>query len=357
MIKKCSGQVLTKNNEQLHHPLEQPIRILSDSLIKFCNSLGSETRCSKCYNKENASITLSPVPAPSIFSSGIKDNDDAKEFEHPYQEFNRNVLHNLKEKELKRYQAMYIAARKNKALAYYFYKATDISKKSMAHIENAFRRYLNYMKSVSVENIKQYINLLQNKSLYKPLYIVRMLKSLKQVVTVSYNLDGSFPELPIVAPSNIDLDVTVVTENDILKAHRALIRMEDFENALLLQLMFVLQVYPFELRWLRFEDISVTKDNKFMLKFRNTKAARVKNIMLADKIYQEIISYQNHIKGDNSKYYTGKRTINNKKKLDGHFIFNISTDTMIGRLKTGFNNKLPWFSCTSTDVVKVLDAS
>ena len=235
--------------------------------------------------------------------------------------------------------------------------AVILTSKSMRHIETTFRRYVNYMKTVSAEKIRQYVDILQSKTIYSAAYISRMLQSLRQVVAVSYKLDGEFPDIPIVVNEKASSEELTVTESDILKAHKVLIRMEDFESALMLQLMFVLQALPFELRWLRFEDVIVTKDNKFLINFRQTKAARIKRVMLADKIYEEIMSFLNLVKGDDKKYYLGRRAVSKKKKLVGHFIFNICSDTMTLRLRSGFNNKVPWFSCTSADVAKVLKVS
>jgi len=210
------------------------------------------------------------------------------------------------------------------------------------------------MKKVSIESIKKYIEVLQKNSNYKSQYINRLLKSIKYVVEFSYKFEEEFPKLPT-ADDTSQPDVVLVNENDIIKAHRALIRMQDFENALMLQLMFVLHLLPFELRWLRFEDVSTTKDGKHMIKCRCTKAAKVRNVMLSANIYDEIMGYKELINGDSKRYFMGQRSLSNGKNIRGFFIFNVRSETMIDRLRTGFNNKLPWFSCTSYDVVKALD--
>ena len=141
-----------------------------------------------------------------------------------------------------------------------------------------------------------------------------------------------------------------------MRAQKSLIRLEDFEIALMLQLMYVLHLLPFELRWLRFEDVSTSKDGKHMMKYRHTKAAKIKNVMLSTNIYDEINSYKELVMGDSKRYYMGQRSLSNGKAIRGFFIFNVRSETISERLKTGFHNKLPWFSCTSYDVVKALDS-
>jgi len=79
--------------------------------------------------------------------------------------------------------------------------------------------------------------------------------------------------------------------------------------------------------------------------------------MLSTHIFDEIMNYKNLISGDSKKYFLGQRSMSNGKLIRGFFIFNIRSETITERLKNGFNNKLPWFSCTSHDVTKALDAS
>ena len=346
-----------KQNIHSVHPLEEPLMTLSNSLMQFCTSLNTNNRCSVCCARENFSFQNTPQKEDSSISFDVKDVSTMRDAQHPFELFGKNVRPKLDDKDAKRYEAAFIDARRNRALAYYFFQNdANIKRQSKLQIECAFRKYLNSMKKVSIENIKKYIIVLKNNSNYKPMYINRLLKSIKYVVEFSYKFDEDFPPLPPVDDDNTP-DVVLVTEHDILKAHRVLMRMMDFENALLLQLMFVLHLMPFEIRWLRFDDVTTTKDGKHMIRYKHTKAAKAKKVMLSTNIYEEIQNYKHLIEGDSKKYYLGQRSLSNGKLIRGFFIFNVRTETISDRLRTGFSNKLPWFSCTSYDVVKALDVN
>jgi len=269
-----SGVKATPPKQSFHnmHPLEEPLISLSNSLMQFCNSLNISNRCSVCCAKDNFSFQNSPHKEENIVSFDVKNLQQKKEDLHPFEIFGKTIRPRLDDAETQRYEVAYIAARRNRALAYYFfYNTKDLQKKSQMQIECAFRKYLNCMKKVTIDNIRKYIEVLKNSKNYRPLYVNRLLKSIKYVVEFSYKFDEEFPPLPPVEDDD-KLDVVIVTDYDILKAHRILIRMMDFENALLLQLMFVLHLMPFEMRWLRFEDVTTTKDGKHMIKFKHTKA-------------------------------------------------------------------------------------
>ena len=269
--------------------------------------------------------------------------------------FGRDTLPRLDEADARKYELAYICAKRNRALAYYFYiQGSKLTVKTRQQIEGAFRKFLGHMKTVTIEHITMYIELLQRDSNYSPLYINRMLKNIKYVVEFCYKFDEDFPKLPPVSESATP-DVVIITEHDILKAHRALMRLEDYESALMLQMMYVLHVMPFELRLIRFDDVTTTRDGKHMIKLRVSRNSKIKNVMLSANIYNKIIDYKNYIKDDKKKYYVGQRSLGDRRTLRGYFIFNVRTETITERLKSGFNSKLPWFSCSSQDVVKALN--
>ena len=122
-----------------------------------------------------------------------------------------------------------------------------------------------------------------------------------------------------------------------------LISNHHYEDALMLHLMYALKAMPFELRWIRFEDFYESK-GKCIINFRHTKAAKLKRVILAKSLYQEVENYRKSIQSNKSMYMKGQRMLTKKLKLKGHFAFKNSSETMINKLRTGFNNKVPWFS-------------
>ena len=107
--------------------------------------------------------------------------------------------------------------------------------------------------------------------------------------------------------------------------------------------MFALKAMPFELRWIRFEDFYESK-GRYIINFRHTKSAKLKRVILAKSLYQEVQNYRKSILSNISMYIKGQRKLTKKVKLKGYFVFKSSSETMVNKLSTGFNNKVPWFS-------------
>jgi hypothetical protein len=85
---------------------------------------------------------------------------------------------------------------------------------------------------------------------------------LHRLVTFSFKFKGSFPNVKFDPKKKAKVDSCVVTPNRIWRAHRMLLAGKDLKWALLLRLMFTFTLMPYELRMLRFEDVSVLDNGK-----------------------------------------------------------------------------------------------
>ena len=163
------------------------------------------------------------------------------------------------------------------------------------------------------------------------------------MISFCYQLDFEYPPLPKLNINTNQEETKGFDHHDITKAHMELISNHHYEDALMLHLMYALKAMPFELRWIRFEDFYQSK-GKCIINFRHTKAAKLKRVILAKSLYQEVENYRKSIQSNKSMYMKGQRMLTKKLKLKGHFVFKNSSETMINKLKTGFNSKVPWFS-------------
>ena len=132
------GMKTTPQKQPLHngHPLEEPILNLSNSLMQFCTSLNTSNKCSVCCAKADFSFQNSPHKEESSISFDIKELSPIREAIHPFEIFGKEVRPRLDAKDAKRYETAYIEARRNRALAYYFFhQGNSLKKQTRQQIE------------------------------------------------------------------------------------------------------------------------------------------------------------------------------------------------------------------------------
>ena len=154
---------------------------------------------------------------------------------------------------------MKIFARGDRALAYFFYKHKGLSNSTKNDIGWIYRSYLKEMKRVYYENICIYMRRVDSGWSHTFHYLNKIRFCLQKLVTFRYRFNSKFPEIRFNTKTRPRVDVNNITEIQIWRAHRLLFEKRDLENALLLRLMFTYALIPFELRMLRFEDLTHSK--------------------------------------------------------------------------------------------------
>ena len=125
-------------------------------------------------------------------------------------------------------------------------------------------------------------------------------------------------------------------------------------DALLLQMFFELGVRPCQLILARFEDVFQKANGMYAISFTQTRFGSKQPHIISAELYEEIQKYKAGIMRDEKLYNQTSRNVSDSKIIKGHFIFNLCRDSILRRLRTGFGKAIPGFSCTPTDILRVV---
>ena len=216
---------------------------------------------------------------------------------HPFEAFEADELPLLSEKRLSEYNDAKVFARGNRALAYFIFEHKRLSKSTKADIGRIFRSYLKEMKRVSYENIYIYVKRLDNERNHTFHYLSKVAFCLRRLVTFSYKFSGNFLEIKFSTGARPNPNTNRITAGQIWRAHRILVGMKDFGNALILRIMFTFALMPYELRMLRFEDVRRLSNGDKVIRFYHPRRAKMVTLSLSEQLYKEIQTYKMSIKG------------------------------------------------------------
>ena len=256
------GEVIPERTQISTRSLENALNSLRQTLNEVCIVLNRSLRNGTREHQEGNDINKPFIVDGKTYYHPIPGERTPLRPRHPFEIFETDELPLLSGRRLSEYKDMKVLARGDRALAYFFHKHTKLSTSTKLQIGRIFRAYLKEMKSVSYENILIYMRRLDlgwNRSFN---YLDKVLFSLRKLVTFSYNFHGSFPEIKLTTKKKVKGNVSSITPNQIWKAHRLLLTKKDFENALLLRLMFTFALMPYEVRMLKFEDVRELENGK-----------------------------------------------------------------------------------------------
>ena len=325
-------------------PLQDAIDSLKKTLNEVCLALNrSLTEENFCINKPfviDGKTYYHPVPGERALLRP----------KHPFEVFEADELPLLNEKKFNECKDMKIFARRDRALAYFFYKHKGLSNSTKNDIGRIYRSYLKETKRVSYENICIYMRRLDSGWSHAFHYLNKIRFCLRKLVTFSYRFNGKFPEIRFNTKTRPRVDVNHITESQIWRAHRLLLKKGDLENALLLRLMFTYALMPFELRTLRFEDIHTLKNGSNVIRFYHPRSSKLVTLKLPEELFKEIQNYEQKVKNSKAGYEIKMRTTFKNKRTKGHFLFYFEKKTIFRRFRSGFNNKVPNFSYSTTEI-------
>ena len=119
-------------------------------------------------------------------------------------------------------------------------------------------------------------------------------------------------------------------------------------DALLLQLMFALALIPGESRLIKFEDVEL-KNSQVSINAYKSKKDRTQQLFISQQLYDEIISYKQHLISNNKYQEITRKTIKGDSMI-GHFLFWNSRNAIGNKSKCWFNGATPEFKLRPKDL-------
>ena len=138
-------------------------------------------------------------------------------------------------------------------------------------------------------------------------------------------------------------------EVDTIAAYNQLLSFEQYDDALLLQLLYSLSLHPNNLCMLKFDDV----DKDGFIHYIDFKTGKNSKILLDDDLICFALEYVCN-KGEGLKYFKMiKRALRNGKNREGIFIDNKTYQNVYKRFLNKFGGKLKWFNYTPKEIVSI----
>ena len=125
--------------------------------------------------------------------------------------------------------------------------------------------------------------------------------------------------------------------------------MGQYQDALLLHIMYSLSLDPYHIYWLRYEDI--LSHNK--IQYWDYKTFTSKICFLYNDLWSDIKIIKTYKEYEMVEYRKIVRVMIDKTKIKGDFIINISPTNIYNRFNRRFGNVIDNFNLTPNDVIQL----
>ena len=112
--------------------------------------------------------------------------------------------------------------------------------------------------------------------------------------------------------------------------------------------MFALALRPGEARLIKFEDVEL-KNSQISIKVYKSKKDRTQQLSISQQLYDEIISYKQHLISNDKYQETIRKTIKGDAVV-GHFLFWNSRNAIGNKFKSWFNGATSEFKLRPKDM-------
>ena len=112
--------------------------------------------------------------------------------------------------------------------------------------------------------------------------------------------------------------------------------------------MFALALRPGEARLIKFEDVEL-KNSQVSIKVYKSKKDRTQQLSISQQLYDEIISYKQHLISNDKYQETTRKTIKGDAVV-GHFLFWNFRNAIGIKFKSWFNGATPEFKLRPKDM-------
>ena len=147
---------------------------------------------------------------------------------------------------------------------------------------------------------------------------------MKRIATCSYGIKKrDFPKIKFSSnKQGREENVSAINKDQYLEASKLLCKQKQFDDALLINIMWSFASRPSEILTLRFEDFEDKDNQKSVFYYANKKNQR-KKFTISDELYDQVMEFKEH-KISNGTYIEKVFITPTGKSIKDHFVFDLT---------------------------------
>ena len=278
----------------------------------------------------------------------VEDYESIREL-YPFEKFKRDEVPSLGPISRKEYERLLKLAENQEPLAYFLYQNRTLTLPTMKSFILTFKEYFSKHDKFDLTNLKLHyiekdLSEIENKETLKKKW-----KQWRRLSLIVYGVKKD--DFRVIKFSSKkkgkEQDHSAYDKDVILKAWNTLSKQGNKSDALLLHLMLALALRPGEAKLIKFEDVEL-KNSQVSIKVYKSKKDRTQQLSISQQLYDEIISYKQHLISNDKYQETTRKTIKGDAVV-GHFLFWNSRNALGNKFKGWFNGATPEFKLRPKD--------
>ena len=291
------------------------------------------------YENDHSEIVEHHIDRPELFHDP-----------YPYERFEAYQLPNLEKEFLRFYKEQLKFSENDKPLAYYFFEHQNLSKGVKAGIKTAYKLFKDKYKSFTLDNLENHFTNLDITNSMTSTSLSLNWERMKRVAYCSYGIKrGEFPKAKFSSnKQGREENVSAISKDQYLEASKLLYEQEQFDDALLINIMWSFASRPSEILTLRFEDFEDKDNQKSVFYYANKKNQR-KKFTISDELYNQVMEFKEHNISNNT--YKEKTFITpTGKSIKGHFVFDLTRSKLQKKFPRKFAKLIPGLKSRPKDI-------
>ena len=291
------------------------------------------------YDNDQCEIVEHQIDKPELFHDP-----------YPYERFETDQLPNLEKESLKFYKEQLKFAENDKPLAYYFFEHRNLSKDVKAAIRSIYKLYKEKYESFALNNLKNHFTNLDITNSMTSSSLSKNWERMKRLAICSFGIKKEeFPKIKFSSnKQGREENISAINKNQYLKAANLLYEKGEFEDSLLINIMWCFASRPSEMLTLRFEDFEDKDDQKSVYYYANKKNQR-KKFTISNDLYEQVMGFKEMKISQNT--YNEKTFITpTGKSIKGHFVFDLTRSKLQKKFSRKFAKLIPGLKSRPKDI-------
>ena len=291
------------------------------------------------YNNDHSEIVEHQIDKPELFHDP-----------YPYERFESYQLQNLEKESLKFYKEQLKFSENDKPLAYYFFEHRNLSKGVKTGIKTAYKCFKEKYNSFTINNLKNHFTNLDITNSMTATSLSLNWERMKRIATCSYGIKKrDFPKIKFSSnKQGREENVSAINKDQFLEASKLLCKQKQFDDALLINIMWSFASRPSEILTLRFEDFEDKDNQKSVFYYANKKNQR-KKFTISDELYDQVMEFKEH-KISNGTYIEKVFITPTGKSIKGHFVFDLTRSMLQKKFSRKFAKLIPGLKSRPKDI-------
>ena len=291
------------------------------------------------YNNDHCEIVEHQIDKPEFFHDP-----------YPYEKFESYQLPNLEKESLKFYKEQLKFTENDKPLAYYFFEHRNLSKGVKTGIKTAYKCFKEKYNSFTLDNLKNHFTNLDITNSMTATSLSLNWERMKRIATCSYGIKKrDFPKIKFSSnKQGREENISAINKDQYLEASKLLCERKQFDDALLINIMWSFASRPSEILTLRFEDFEDKDNQKSVFYYANKKNQR-KKFTISDELYDQVMEFKEH-KINNGTYIEKVFITPTGKSIKGHFVFDLTRSMLQKKFSRKFAKLIPGLKSRPKDI-------